>query len=115
LEFVKNARLEEHGARNHDAADQRPEQAGAGPQQIFGRARGLRCLPFGRQALAKRLVSQAIHCAANLLISKANVVLSSRRSNGSDLLFQLMEWKRISVSTGYGTAFFSVWILAARL
>jgi hypothetical protein len=74
----------------------------------------LRCLPFGRQALAKRLVSQAIHCAANPLISKANVVLSSRRSNGSDLLFQTVEWKRISAYCDCGTALFFAGLDARR-
>jgi hypothetical protein len=40
------------------------------------------------------------------LICTANVVVSSRWGNGSDLLFQTMEWKPIPVWTGYGTAFF---------
>ena len=111
VEFVKDTRLEEDGAGDHDGSHQRPEQAGAGPQQIFGRARRRPCVPFGRQALAKRLISQAIHCAANPLICKVNVVVSGRRSNGSDLLFQTAEWKRISVWAGCGTAFFftGVW------
>ena len=114
-EFVKDARLEENGAGDHDGSNQRPEQAGAGPQQIFGRARRLRSVPFGRQALAKRLISQAIHCAANPLICKANVVVSGRWSNGSDLLFQTVEWKRISLWTGCGTAFFFTGVSARHL
>jgi hypothetical protein len=40
------------------------------------------------------------------LICKANIVVSDRWGNGSDLLFQTMEWKRISVLTGCGAAFF---------
>src|SRR6187401_2801979 len=46
--------------------------------------------------------------AANPLICKLNVVVSGGTSDGSDLLFQTMEWKRISVWTGYGTAFFFI-------
>jgi len=42
----------------------------------------------------------------NPLISRTNVVCSGGWSNGSDLLFRTLEWKRISVWTGCGTAFF---------
>src|SRR5262249_20974609 len=60
-EAVEYPRLEEGGPSEHDGPDQRPEQASAGPQQIFGRARCqsgslLRCHPF-----AQRLVSDFFH------------------------------------------------------
>jgi hypothetical protein len=42
----------------------------------------------------------------NPLISETNVVCSGGWSNGSDLLFRTMEWKRISVWSDCGTAFF---------
>jgi hypothetical protein len=61
VESVKKSRLEKGRTGKHDGSDQRPEQAGAGPQQISGDGRTWPGVPSGRQALAKRLITHLFH------------------------------------------------------